>query len=336
MPEGKVTILRPLDGGGHEIEMENLLNKGRKYPNLKSKIVVLAAVVLGTLEILFRCRDEVRTLPNISPCLGNIVRTNSEAVVGVLSDDPDIDLTEGTTISSHFYSNEHTHITHNRFPQGYSFMKWYMGPSVDNPHPAKRALKRLAEFIRHLLQATASWRTKHWHRKINVLTVMQDIDNQVSFHYGYDVLSLWRKRLVSNQVPGKRAPTYLPEANRAARVFAQQAEATPLNVLFESLFGMSTTAHILGGCQIGKDRESGVIDSNHQTFGYPDFYVVDGSAIPANVSVNPSLTIPALAERCIARITERIRESFKYLREESSAIDSGKLKIVSIEIEKID
>ena len=131
---------------------------------------------------------------------------------------------------------------------------------------------------------------------------MQDIDNQVSFHYGYDALSLWRKRLVSKPVSGKRALTYLPEANLAARVFAQQAEATKLNVLFENLFGMSTTAHILGGCQIGKDRETGVIESNHQIFGYPKLYVVDGSAIPANVGVNPSLTVTALAERCMARI----------------------------------
>ena len=79
-------------------------------------------------------------------------------------------------------------------------------------------------------------------------------------------------------------------------------DGIPQNTLLESLLNMSTTAHILGGCPIGRDRDSGVVDSSHQVFGYAGLYLVDGSAIPANVGVNPSLTITALAERFMSKI----------------------------------
>jgi len=96
---------------------------------------------------------------------------------------------------------------------------------------------------------------------------------------------------------GKSAPAFIQEANDAARAYAKVSNGVPLNSLIESVMNMSVTAHILGGCPIGKDAESGVIDTRHEVFGYPGLYVIDGSAIPANVGVNPSLTITAMAER---------------------------------------
>lgn len=296
LPLHKATLVRPLPGGGYEVHAVNPLDRQRRAP-LRAKRVVLAAGVLGTLELLLRCRDDARTLPGLSPRLGEVVRTNSEAVVGVLSPRADIDLTRGPTISTHFYPNANTHVTQNRFPAGYTYMKWYMGPLVDDPRPWRRALKAVAAFVRHPLRATASWRARNWHQRISVLTVMQNLDNQVAFRYGRSAYSLFGKALQSKPVPGKGAPSYLREANDAARAFAAQAGGTPLNVLHESVLGMSVTAHILGGCQIGRDRDDGVIDARHEVFGYPGLYVVDGSAIPANLGVNPSLTIAALAER---------------------------------------
>jgi cholesterol oxidase len=131
---------------------------------------------------------------------------------------------------------------------------------------------------------------------------MQHLDNRLAFRYGRGFTSLGAKRLQSAAIPGKGAPTDLPVANAAAREFARQVDGEPLNVLLESLAGLSFTAHILGGCHIGRSEEDGVIDTWHQVFDYPGLYVVDGSAISANVGVNPSLTIAALAERAMCLI----------------------------------
>ncbi len=113
-------------------------------------------------------------------------------------------------------------------------------------------------------------------------------------------------RLQSKKVKGKEAPANLPIANKTAKVLAEVTGGTPANVITESIGNLSTTAHILGGCHMGKDKDEGVIDTNHQVFGYPGLYVVDASAIPANVGVNPSLTVTALAERAMSMVEEKV------------------------------
>ena len=291
LPERKVTLLRETSGG-YEIEMVNPLN-GKKYPPLSAPKVVLAAGVLGTLEILFRAR-ETRALPRLSPMLGRRVRTNSEAITAVLSQDRSLDLSHGPAISSDFHANEHTHVTQNRLPQSYWFMKLYSGPLVDGRRPFWRAVKSLAQFIIQPLRSTASMRDlKDWHKHITLLSIMQNLDNQMSFMWS----GLFRKGLRSATESGKSAPAFIQEANDAARTYAGISGGIPHNSLLESVLNMSVTAHILGGCPIGADAEHGVIDSKHEVFGHAGLYVMDGSAIPANVGVNPSLTITALAER---------------------------------------
>lgn len=134
---------------------------------------------------------------------------------------------------------------------------------------------------------------KDWHKSITLLSIMQNLDNQMSFKWG----GLFKKGLRSATATGKSAPAFIQEANDAARAFAKVSNGIPHNSLLESALNMSVTAHILGGCPIGSDSAHGVIDSNHEVFGHAGLYVMDGSAIPANVGVNPSLTITALAER---------------------------------------
>jgi cholesterol oxidase len=302
LPQHQVRLIRPLAGGGYELEITDPLDRRKKITPLRAPRVVVAAGVLGSLGLLFHCREEAGSLPQLSNQLGRVVRTNSEAIVGILANDEQADMSKGPTISSHFYIGEHTHVTQNRFPEGYTFMKFYTGPLVDEKRPLRRALKTLAAFLRHPAASTRSMRAHNWYRRISALTVMQNEDNQISFHLGRSIFSLFRKGLQSAQVPGKSAPAYLPEANQAARAFTEQLPSTPVNTLYQNLFDMSVTAHILGGAAIGQDRDHGVIDSKHEVFGYPGLYVVDGSSIPANVGVNPSLTITALAERCMAQI----------------------------------
>ncbi len=295
----KVTDIVPLQGGGYEVMMRRPWPYGRRFPPMRARKVILAAGVLGSLEILFHCRDRSGTLPHLSDQLGKTVRTNSEAIVAALSQDPDLDLTKGTAISSDFYPNPHTHITMNRFPRGYGFMKYYTGPLVDDPRPRVRAAKTLGAFMAHPKRSTANWRADNWQKRVSVLTVMQHMDNQLSFAFKRGVFSPLAKTLHSVPVPGKEAPTFLPVANEAARHFARHAGGEPVNILSESLGNLSTTAHILGGCRMGESGYTGVIDAGHEVFGYPGLYVMDGSAVSANVGVNPSLTIAALAERAL-------------------------------------
>ncbi|MCP4692073.1 MAG: GMC family oxidoreductase, partial [Desulfobacterales bacterium] len=302
LTERKVVGIAPRKGEGYLVHMATPGKEKKKRRPLRCRNVVLAAGVLGSLELLFHCRDVAGTLPNISPLLGKVVRTNSEAIVAILSRDAEENLTRGSAISSDFYPDPSTHITQNRFPPGYSFMKHQLGPMVDDPKPLRRALRTLLEFPRNPSRALMSMRAENWRRRLSVLTVMQNVDNHVSFAFKRGLFSPFRPGLQSIKAPGCEAPAHLPVANRAARAYAAVSGGEPLSNLWESIGNMSATAHIMGGCHMGASPETGVIDANHELFGHPGVYVVDGSAISANVGVNPSLTITALAERAMSRI----------------------------------
>lgn len=304
LPFRKVINILPQETGGYLLHIRHPLKTFRKYPPIRTQKIVLAAGVLGTLELLYHCRDVTRTLPAVSPQLGKIVRTNSEAIVGALSSDEELDLTYGTAISSHFYPDAHTHITQNRFPNGYNFMKFFTGPLVDHPHPAVRSLKTLGTILIRPSSLFRNWTAKNWNKRVTVLTVMQHLDNQISLEYGRKASFLFRRGLKSKLVKGKEAPTFLPVANEAAKNLAAVCNGQPLNILTESIGNTATTAHILGGCHMGTSAENGVINTRHELFNYPGIYVTDGSAVSANIGANPSLTITALAERAMSLIPE--------------------------------
>ncbi len=275
-------------------------NTERKW--FSAKGVVLAGGVLGTLSLLYRCRDEYHSLPAISKALGTRVRTNSEALVASLSRDKSIDLTEGTTISSDFYPDDKTHVTQNRIPPGYRIMRFYFGPMVDDDRPVYRALKTLREILLHPKRSTRAWFAKDWHKRTTLLTVMQYADNQLALTYRRSRLFPWKKVLATALPAGTATPAYLPVANKVARTLAEHSNGDAQSIFMESLGNKALTAHILGGCPIGANAEDGVVDVNHQVFGYPDMYITDASVIPVNIGVNPSLTITAMAERAMSKV----------------------------------
>lgn len=294
--ESQVSHIEALNSG-YRVHRQHPWKKQQQQKALTAQTIILSAGVIGTVEILFASRDKYKTLPNVSAQLGEHVRTNSEAVVSIVAKDNHIDVTYGTTISSHFHANDRTHITQNRFPQSYEFMKFYMGPLIDGQNPLKRAFKVLGYFLFQPLKASVSWRSKNWYKRVTVLTVMQQADNQLRFIYGRSLLRAGKFALKTELALGERSPSFIPLANQAAQAFAQVSQGIAQNNLAESLANLSVTAHLLGGAVMAENNENGVIDSKHQVFGHPDLYVVDGSAIPVNVGVNPSLTITALAER---------------------------------------
>jgi cholesterol oxidase len=305
LPFHQVTDILPQATGGYVLRSRHPLKRFRRYPPVQARNIVLAAGVLGTLELLFHCRDVSRTLPDISPQLGRVVRTNSEAIVGALAADENLDLTHGTAISSHFYPDQHTHVTQNRFPPGYNFMRFFTGPLVDHPQPVVRALKTLAKILIRPSLLYKNWIAGNWHKRVTVLTVMQHLDNQIAMVYGRRPLFLFRRGLKTKAVKGREAPTNLPVANEAAENLAAACQGRPLNFLTETIGNTASTAHILGGCHMGASAAEGVISTSHELFGYPGIYVTDGSAVSANIGANPSLTITALAERAMSLIPEK-------------------------------
>lgn len=290
---------------GYRLTVRDPRHPSFRPPPLDARRVVLAAGVVGTLTLLFRARDVDRTLPAISPRLGDHVFTNSEAIVGVLHDRAPADLTEGTAISSHFWADSRTHLTQNRFPPGYDFMRWYAAPLVDGERPLARAAASLAEIVAHPLASTRAWRRRDFHRHATVLTVMQHADNELAFRHGRHWTWPFGRRLHSRLAGGGRPPTYLAQANAAARALAAAAGGTPFNLAPESIGNQSITAHILGGCRMSLDPAHGVIAPTHEVHGCPGLYVLDGAAISGNVGVNPSLTITAMAERAAAALARQ-------------------------------
>ncbi len=297
MPEHRVTSVAPLPGGGYELRTAHPWRRGERQSPLRVRQVVLAAGVLGTLELLFRCRDQLGTLPRVSPRLGEHVRTNSEAVTIVLDADPNTDLTRGPSISADFHPDPRTHITQNRYVGGGKLLRWQVGPLVDGERPGRRAAATVAAIARRPVRHLRSVAARNFERRLTALTVMQDLDNELRFVFGRSPVRPWRRVLRSRSVPGHETPSYLPVANEAARAFAASSGGTPLNLVLESIGRRSVTAHVLGGAVMGATSDNGVVDACHEVHGHPGLFVADAAAIPVNLGVNPSLTITAMAER---------------------------------------
>ncbi|MEZ5572740.1 MAG: GMC family oxidoreductase [Halioglobus sp.] len=295
--ERRADRIEPLPGGGYRLTLVS--TSGRVIQTLTSQKLVLSAGVVGTINLLLRNRDQYQTLPALSATLGRVVRTNSEAITAVLHPSG-ADMSDGTAISSDFHPDGKTHATQNRFDRGYRFMRIYMGPMVDGTHRLRRSLQTLASIVLHPKLLFANLFSRDWEKRLTVFTVMQDVENHLSLQLHRPWWNGFRLTLVSRIKSALAPPSYLPVANRVAREFASISGGTPMNTVLESVFAKCTTAHILSGCPMGASSDTSAIDIHHQVHGYDGLYVVDGSSIPANVGVNPSLTIAAMAERFAA------------------------------------
>jgi cholesterol oxidase len=303
-PRSKVSRLTRLDGGGWRLDVVDPLRRNASTGSLTAREVVLSAGVLGTTELLLASRDRWRSVPWLSPTLGRHVRTNSEAFAAILQPDGSVDVTDGATISSDFHPDSSTHVTNNRFPASYGFMRWYLAPLVDADTRGARLRGTITAMLRDPKAATANARAKDWHHRVTVLTVMQHDDNEIALELRRGALG-WGLR--SRLAPGAEPiPTYLPQASAAARAVADASGGTPYSTLLDPVLGVGATAHILGGAVIAPSPDQGVVDAHHRVYAtadgdvHEDLRVLDGSVVPANVGVNPSLTITALAERAMS------------------------------------
>ncbi|HHX85502.1 MAG TPA: GMC family oxidoreductase, partial [Actinomycetales bacterium] len=285
-PEHEVDALRPVESG-YLVEARHPWRRSR-HATISARRVVLSAGVLGTLELLHRCRDELGTLPHLSPLLGWHVRTNSEALTAILQP-PGEDLSRGPTISSHFHPDARTHVTQNRYMGGWH-MRAQLGPFIDDDEPARRGRRVLGDLARHPVTQARLMGARDFLRRLTVLTTMQHHDSELALELRRSPWQPWRRVLRSRIAEGVRPPSNLTVANEVTRAFAAASGGRPLNLLGESVGGLSVTAHILGGAVMGPDAEHGVVDDRHEVHGHPGLYIADASVIPANLGVNPSLT----------------------------------------------
>jgi cholesterol oxidase len=305
MAERTVVDVRPLGDGtgkdGYEVESVRSgawLSKERQVQRARG--VVVSAGPLGTNRLLQRCRLN-GSLGRISARLGELVRTNSESIltVTVPEDYPD-DLIKRVAITSSIYPDPNTHIETVTYGDDGDSMHRLYTLLVGDGTRLTRPLKWLVQVLLHPRRLAQVLFPKHYSRRTIILLVMQTLDNAIALrpHQG-PFGTLWLK---TEQDPEKPIPTFIPVANQAAEWLAKRTGGIAQSSVTEALFNIPTTAHILGGAVIAPDRTRGVIDARQRVYGYENLLVCDGSAIPANVGVNPSLTITALAEHAMSHI----------------------------------
>ncbi|MCX5268434.1 GMC oxidoreductase [Streptomyces sp. NBC_00199] len=276
--------------------------KGRVF---KARRVVLAAGTYGTQTLLHRMKAN-RQLPYLSDRLGELTRTNSEALVGAQTDDrryrkatgaPKVDFTRGVAITSSVHPDADTHIEPVRYGKGSNSMGGLSILQVPYAEGSSRVAGWLTNAARHPLLVLRSLSNRRWSERTIIGLVMQSLDNSLTTYLKPS--GVGRGLLTARQGHGAPNPKQIRAASEAASAIAADINGFAGSNVGE-LMGTPLTAHFLGGCPIGDSRESGVIDPYHRLYGHPGISVVDGAAVSANLGVNPSLTITAQAERAMS------------------------------------
>ncbi|MGE5221868.1 MAG: GMC oxidoreductase [Omnitrophica WOR_2 bacterium] len=312
LPESEVHDVRPLpdgqpDGARYEIAFHSstawFWKPERK---VRARNVIFSAGALGTLRLLFRCRDITGSLPKISKHLGDLVRTNSEALLGVSARDLNTDYSTGLAITSIFNADPVTTIEPVRYPAGSDLMRYLAGPLVEFKGGFfKRLFRTLGMWFSHPVDLLKSHVLPGWAKRTTILLVMQTEDNRLRMRLGRGLLTLFKRNLVSFPDESQMIPSKIDIGHQVAREFARRVNGIPAGTINESLLNIPMTAHILGGVPFGRNDQEGVVDLSCQIYNYPGLYVIDGAIMPANPGVNPSLTITALSEYAMSCVPAR-------------------------------
>ncbi|WP_137876405.1 GMC family oxidoreductase [Rhodococcus sp. Q] len=296
IPMTTVTGLTEASDGTWNVQTRRTGAKLRKgHRTFTADNVVLAAGTWGTQHLLHAMKDS-GALSKLSPTLGELTRTNSEALLGAakLTVDPGLDLTRGVAITSSFHPAADTHIEPVRYGKGSNAMGLLQTLMTDGGGSTPRFVKLLKTIAANPGQMLRMLSVKNWSERTIIALVMQNLDNSITTYTKRGLFG--RRKVTSKQGHGEPNPTWIPVGNEATRRIAEKIGGVAGGTWGE-VFNIPLTAHFLGGCAIGADASTGVIDPYHRVYGYPTLSVVDGAAVSANLGVNPSLTISAQAER---------------------------------------
>jgi cholesterol oxidase len=299
VPLTTVTAVRPRGDGSFEVDVRRTGTRARRFRHtLTAGQVVLAAGTWGTQNLLHRMRD-TGALPRLSPRLGELTRTNSEAIIGAgrTAVDPDRDFSRGIAITSSIHPDETTHIEPVRYGKGSNAMSLLQTVATDGSSPVPRWRQAVRFAVRHPLRTARLLNAHRWSERTVILLVMQSLDNSITTYTRRGWFG--RRRYTSRQGHGEPNPSFIPAGYEANQLTAKHIDGVAGGTWGE-IAGMPLTAHFIGGAPIATDAEHGVIDPYHRVFNYPGLSVVDGTAITANLGVNPSLTITAQAERAFS------------------------------------
>ncbi len=260
----------------------------------ESKGLIISGGVLGTLNLLFKQKYFYKTLPQLSDTLGQNILSNSESISGVIGTDKK--LNHGVAISSIIQADDHTQIELAKFPDGSGSLFRLAFLAVGDGSPCYRCLRVITSLFLHPINFIRWIWKGHDANHAVVVLVMQSLKNALCMKW------TGRKMTLSTGIDAKPIPVFIPIGYEAMNRLAKNTNGIAVQALTETLFNMATTAHILGGCPMGENVNTGVVNDRFEVHGYQNMYILDGSIIPANIGVNPSLTITALSEYAMDNI----------------------------------
>ena len=308
-PEVSVNNVQPLsesqpDKARYEVIYHSSTSLLKINRSVRTRNVIFSAGTLGTNKLLLQCRDMKSSLPKLSSKLGHTVRSNSEAFLGSFVRKGQEDHSQGLAISSIFHADEVTQIEPVRFSAGSSLIYWILSSPLIKG--GGNILGRFGQTLIAILKRPVEFFDMkfglNWAKRGTAIMVMQAEDNLMRLKLGRNLFTLFKRGLVPEHDPEHSIPIDIELGYKVIRSYSKRINGYPIGTLPEGLLTMPMTAHMLGGCLMGKSAESGVVDENCQVHNYPGLYVVDGSIVPANPGVNPSLTITALAEYAMSKI----------------------------------
>ncbi len=298
--EQEVTDIIPLDGKngktGYEIIFRQSTELFKKKHSIKAKGIVFSGGVLGTVPLLLK--QKRKNLPNLSETVGNNIRTNNEALILTVTADKSKNMSDGIAIGSIIELDENSNVEPVRYGKGSGFWRILVMPMVSEKNFFLRILKLFTIPFSAPLKWLKVFFAPDFGKQTSVILFMQHIDSTLKL----------RKKIFgigTKAEKGKKPTAFIPEAHKFARKYAEIIDGKPTVMLTETITGIPSTAHILGGAVMGKDANEGVIDKNNKVFGYENMYVCDGSMISANPGVNPSLSITAISERAMDLIQNK-------------------------------
>jgi cholesterol oxidase len=166
----------------------------------------------------------------------------------------------------------------------------------------RRLVRLVGTILRHPLDFLDSLAGPAWAERTTILLVMQRLENHMTLRWQRRRFPFVGRGLRAERDATRPVPGEIRLAHKVVRDFAHRTDGVAMGTIGETLFNMAATAHLIGGCPMGLSADDGVVDLECRVHNYPGLYIIDGSVLPANPGINPSLTIAALAEYAVSQI----------------------------------
>lgn len=282
---------------GYEVYLKTSTKFFKKKQKITTKGVIFSGGVLGTVKLLLKIKKN--SLPNLSDKLGDDIRSNNETLISVSKLDKAKDVSKGIAIGSMLHTDENSHIEVVRYSEGSGFWKILHLPYATGKNTIVRLLKMIVVLFKSPLDYFRIYFQNSWSKSTVVLLFMQTIDSTLKLKLD------WFGSLKTKVSTGVKPSAFIPESIKLTKMYSAIAKGKETSFVLETLAGIPSTAHILGGAVMGSDITKGVIDKDNKVFGYENMFVIDGSMISSNPGVNPSLTITSIAERTMSQIPNK-------------------------------